>query len=136
MKLNQLIDKLHAGDYVKMKGQTNQLDKLYPKYDAFVSASFSEGFGLTYIESLNAGLPVVTYKARFGAMELIKDNVNGFLQDFKRDDTQYNVNQMVTGLKRLKAADYQKLCGQTFSSVAAFQDHRIAGEWRKMLDEL
>lgn len=136
MKLNQLIDKLHAGDYVKMKGQTNQLDKLYPKYDAFVSASFSEGFGLTYIEALNAGLPVVTYKARFGAMELIKDNVNGFLQDFKRDDTQYNVDQMVTGLKRLKAADYQKLCGQTFSSVAAFQNHRIAGEWRKMLDEL
>ena len=69
-------------------------------------------------------------------MELIKDNVNGFLQDFKRDDTQYSVDQMVTGLKRLKVADYQKLCGQTFSSVADFQDHRIAGEWRKMLDEL
>lgn len=136
MKLNNLIQELHAGDYVHMKGQTNQLDKIYPTYDAFVSASFSEGFGLTYIEALNAGLPVVTYNARFGALELIKDNVNGFLQSFKRNDTQYNVDQMVEGLKRLKAADYQKLCQQTISSVAEFQDKRIAEEWRKMLDEL
>lgn len=135
-KLKKLIEELHADGYVVLKGQSNQLDKIYPEYDAFVSASFSEGFGLTYIEALNAGLPVVTYKARFGALELIEDNVNGFLQDFKRDDTQFNVDQMVTGLKRLKSADYQKLSAQTFSSVAEFQDHRIADEWRKMLNEL
>ena len=135
-KLQKLIDDAKAGDYITLKGHTQHADQIYPQYDAFVSASFSEGFGLTYIEALNAALPVVTFKARFGALELIHDEQNGFLQNFERDNEEFNVDQLVNGLYRLKGSDYQTLRQQVVSSVDQFRDQVIADKWRELLDEL
>lgn len=136
-KLDQIIREANAQDYITLKGLTNHPEQEYPKYDAFVSASYSEGFGLTYIEALNAALPVVTFNARFGAQELIRDGENGFVQLFKRDDEDYNVDQIVAGIKKMLAvADYSKLQQQVVASVAQFRDQVIADQWRNMLDEL
>lgn len=135
-KLEKTIKELHAGSYVTLKGLSNELDKVYPQYDAFISASYSEGFGLTYIEALNAALPIVTFKARFGAMELVEDSVNGFLQDFKRDDEDYNVLQLAEGINRLRKANYAKLRKNTQITVKDYRDQVIANEWRDMIDGL
>lgn len=135
-KIKKAIEETEAGNYVTMKGVSNDLADVYPQYDAFISASFSEGFGLTYIEALNAGLPVITFNARFGAVELIKDGQNGFLQEFKREDFAFDVDQLVTGIERFMKADYTKLQANTQSSVTDYQDHVIAGKWRKMINEL
>ncbi|GAB2021987.1 accessory Sec system glycosyltransferase GtfA [Pseudolactococcus yaeyamensis] len=135
-KLREKITELEAGDYIQLKGHSNNLEAVYKTYDVFVSASYSEGFGLTYIEALNAGLPIVTFKARFGAMELVKDGVNGYIKDFVRDDEKFNTVQLVSGMLQLLESDYPKLKAATIASVEQFQDHIIAEKWRKMLDEL
>jgi accessory Sec system glycosylation protein GtfA len=135
-KLKDLIRDLHAEDSVHLMGMSDHLVDIYPQYDAFISASFSEGFGLTYIEALNAALPIVTYKARFGAVELVHDGDNGFLADFKRDDDDYSVAQLVAGIKRLLAADYKALHTNTIASVAEYADHVTAEKWRALIDEL
>ena len=135
-KLRELIDKLGAAEYIHLKGHSNKLDEVYKEYDAFISASYSEGFGLTYIEALDAGLPIVTFKARFGALELIKDSKNGFLKDFSRDDENFNVTELLDGIHQLLKSNYPKLKESTFASVAQFQDDIIANKWRIMLDEL
>ncbi|KRM87288.1 glycosyltransferase [Lacticaseibacillus thailandensis] len=135
-KLKQTIQDVHAEKYVQLQGLSNDLEHVYPQYDAFISASFSEGFGLTYIEALNAALPVVTFKARFGAMELVKDGNNGFLQEFKRDDDDFNVAQLVKGLERLMQADYGRLVKNTQASVKQFQDHVIANKWKELIHGL
>ncbi|SUP52712.1 Probable poly(glycerol-phosphate) alpha-glucosyltransferase [Weissella viridescens] len=119
-----------------MKGLSNDLVNIYPKYDAFISTSFSEGFGLTYIEALNAALPVVTFDARFGAQELVQDGVNGFLMPFKRDDEAYDVDQIELGLEKLLDADYATLKQNTQKSVEPFQDHVTAAKWKELIDEL
>lgn len=136
-KLVKIIQEAKAQEYINLKGLTNHPDQEYPKYDAFVSASYSEGFGLTYIEALNAALPVVTFNARFGAQELIHDGENGFVQPFKRDDEDYNVDQLVAGIKKLLAVkDYGQLQRQVVESVSEFRDQVIANKWRDMLNEL
>jgi accessory Sec system glycosylation protein GtfA len=135
-KIEKTIKEVKAEDYITLKGLSNELDKVYPQYDAFISASFSEGFGLTYIEALNAGLPVVTFKARFGAEELVHDGENGFLQPFKRDDDEYSANQLAIGLRKLFKANYGKLVKRTQQSVTEFQDHVIAGKWKELIDAL
>lgn len=135
-KILKAIDETDAKDYVSLKGLSDDLADVYPNYDAFISASFSEGFGLTYIEALNAGLPIITFKARFGAIELVQDGENGFLQPFKRDDDDYNVNQLVEGIKRLISSDYAQLQANTQTSVKSFQNHVIAGKWRNLIDGL
>lgn len=135
-KLQELITKLEASDYIHLKGHSNKLEEVYIDYDAFISASYSEGFGLTYIEALDAGLPIVTFKARFGALELVSDGKNGFLKDFSREDENFNVTELVAGLRQIIESDYPKLKAQTLASVEQFQDHVIAEKWRKMLHEL
>ncbi|RXT20494.1 glycosyl transferase [Lacticaseibacillus chiayiensis] len=136
VKIKKAIEQENAQDYVVLKGLSDDLADVYPQYDVFISASFSEGFGLTYIEALNAGLPIVTFKARFGALELVKDGQNGFLQDFKREDDEFDVEQLMRGIERLMKSDYAQLQKNTQISVASFQDHVIAGKWRKLIDAL
>lgn len=135
-ELEKSIKELHAEDYVTLAGQSDALAQEYPKFDAFISASFSEGFGLTYIEALNAALPVISFNARFGALELIEDGVNGFLQPFKRDDPHYDIDQLAAGIQRLLAADYPQLRQNTQRSVTNYRDHVIAQKWRNLINEL
>ncbi len=135
-KIEETIKEVHGEDYIVMKGLSNDLVHIYPKYDAFISTSWSEGFGLTYIEALNAALPVVTFDTRFGAQELVQDGVNGFLQGLKRDDVDYDVDQIELGLERLLDADYAKLKQGTQKSVEPFQDHVTAAKWKELINEL
>lgn len=135
--LQKIIEDEKARDYIKLKGLTDNSENIYPKYDVFISASFSEGFGLTYIEALNAALPVVTFKARFGALELIRNNINGFLQDYKRGDDNFNKKQLVEGLLKLQdKSTYERIRSNTVDSVKSFQDHVIAKKWRDLINEL
>ncbi|PWF99707.1 glycosyltransferase [Levilactobacillus bambusae] len=134
-KLTQTIKDLDAEDYIHLMGHTNHPNEIYPQYDAFISASFSEGFGLTYIEALNADLPVITFDARFGALELIHEDENGVLVDFKRDDQDYDVAELAKGI--IKAHDnYTELQKHTRQSTANYQDHVIADKWEALINGL
>ncbi|PWF99919.1 glycosyltransferase [Levilactobacillus bambusae] len=136
-KLNDLIQREDAREYIELKGLTKQPEAEYPHYDAFISASYSEGFGLTYIEAMSAALPVITFNARFGAIELVHDGVNGFLRPFKRDDEAFNVEQLTLGIEQLVAVqDYPALQRQVVESVTDYQDHVIAEKWRRLIHEL
>ncbi|MBO0452058.1 glycosyltransferase [Candidatus Enterococcus murrayae] len=135
-KLRKLIEELDAETYITLKGHSNQIDQVYPQYDAFISGSYSEGFGLTYIEALDAGLPIVTFKARFGALELIKNGINGFLKDFSRTDEEYSKQQLVEGIVQLLESDQQKIIAQTRYSVKEYQDSMIANKWKELVNGL
>lgn len=50
----------------------------YACADIFVSASDTETFGLTFVEAMHMGLPLIGAR-KFGAKELINDNKNGIL---------------------------------------------------------
>ena len=135
-KLKAVIKELNAEEYIQLKGHSHAINEVYPDYDAFISGSFSEGFGLTYIEALNAGLPIVTFKARFGAMELIKEGVNGYLKDFSRTDEAYTIQQLTDGIRQLTTSDLNQLKANTRKSVRMFQDAIIAEKWSELIDAL
>lgn len=101
-----------------------------------MSTSFSEEFGLTYIEALNAQLPILSYNARFGALELVHDGENGFLAPFKRDDEEYSVNQLALAGEKMLAADYSTLVNNTRISVADFKDSVLVKKWEAIINEL
>lgn len=134
--LKTLIKELNAESYVKLKGHSHNINDVYLEYDAFISGSYSEGFGLTYIEALNAGLPIVTFKARFGAIELVRNGINGYLQDYSRTDDEYSVSQLKQGIEELMNSDFSEMVANTRSSVEEFQDSVISNRWRKLIDEL
>ncbi|MDT2524397.1 MULTISPECIES: glycosyltransferase [Enterococcus] len=135
-KLREVIKELKAETFVKLKGHSNQISQVYPNYDAFISGSYSEGFGLTYIEALDAGLPIVTFKARFGALELVKDGVNGYLKDFSRTDEEYSREQLKEGILQLLKANHQEIVNNTRISVRDYQDSIIANQWKELINGL
>lgn len=76
--LERLIAELGIGESVAMPGWTDDIPGLLSSLTLFVSAARSEPFGLSIVEAMAAGLPVVA-AASEGALEIIEDGVNGKL---------------------------------------------------------
>ena len=76
--LEQLIDELDLNKRVRLIGWVEDVAKLLPTFDLFVSPSRSEPFGLSIVEAMAAGVPVVATTSE-GAQEIIDDNQTGRL---------------------------------------------------------
>ena len=78
-KLEKLVDELEVSDRVIFAGMADPKDvaDYYKCGDIFVSASSSETQGLTYIEALASGLPVICKKDKC-LDGIIDDVMNGF----------------------------------------------------------
>src|SRR5712671_1963007 len=74
----KLIDELNLNQQVRLLGWVEDVAKLLPTLDLFVSPSRSEPFGLAIVEAMAAGVPVVSTMSE-GAREVIDDNQTGRL---------------------------------------------------------
>ena len=77
-KLRSLIDELGAADYIHLKGHAN-LEKIYKNYEVYLSASTSEGFGLTLMEAIGSGLPIIGFDVPYGNQTFVTEGENGYL---------------------------------------------------------
>lgn len=77
--LTQLVDSLHLNDRVSFHGlqPRQEIQKVFQCCDVFVLASHSETFGLSYVEAMLAGLPVIA--TRCGGPEDFVNETNGIL---------------------------------------------------------
>lgn len=78
LKLKKLIKQFHCSKYVHMCGQ-QKLDEVYINYEAYLSGSTSEGFGLTLMEAIGSGLPIIGFDVRYGNQNFIDDGKNGYI---------------------------------------------------------
>lgn len=65
-------------DRIVFTGYRNDPERLYRMFDVYVLPSTREGFGVTLIEAMATGVPVVACRVR-GPREIIDDGVNGIL---------------------------------------------------------
>lgn len=78
--LNDLIDSLQLKDKIKLLGHIDNLEKVYDNFDIYIQPSFSEGFGLTVVEAMGAGLPVIVTPV--GSLpEIVSDNETGIIAE-------------------------------------------------------
>ena len=81
---DQLLAVLHetqAQDYVRLMGH-QELDGVLGSYGLYASASTSEGFGLSLLEAMAEGLPIVGFDVDYGNREMVDSGVNGCLVPF------------------------------------------------------
>jgi len=77
-KLNQFKNELGLNDNVKFLGYTKDIRAVFNVSDLYLSTSTTEGFSLTIVEAMAAGVPVVSTKSG-GPEEFIENGRNGLL---------------------------------------------------------
>ena len=76
--LESLINELNLTESVAMPGWQDDIRSALSSLTLFVSAARAEPFGLSIVEAMAAGLPIVA-AASEGALEIIEDGVSGKL---------------------------------------------------------
>jgi glycosyltransferase involved in cell wall biosynthesis len=76
--LESQIESLNLGSKVKLHGNVLKVESILWKAHLYVHSSFSESFGLTMIEAMAAGLPVVCLDAK-GNRDIVEEGRNGFM---------------------------------------------------------
>ncbi|KOG68329.1 hypothetical protein ADK38_41145, partial [Streptomyces varsoviensis] len=78
-RLALLIAGLGLGGHVELMGPHAPIEAEFAKASIAVSASEAESFGVTLIEAMRCGLPVVSTDCPLGPAEIIRDGVDGLL---------------------------------------------------------
>ncbi|MFF1832911.1 glycosyltransferase [Streptomyces sp. NPDC058231] len=78
-KLRKLIDDLGANERVLLMGHTQHLREELAKAALHTSTSTDETFGLTIVEAMTCGVPVLSTAGPHGPSEIISDGVDGAL---------------------------------------------------------
>jgi L-malate glycosyltransferase len=76
--LEKLIAELGVNDQIKLPGWIEDIPELLATFDLFVSPARAEPFGLSIVEAMAAGVPVIA-TASEGAREIIQDRETGRL---------------------------------------------------------
>ena len=74
-----MIREKRLEDVVFLKGETNSVYNVLTDASIYVCTSSTESFGLTLVEAMEAGLPVVSFDCPNGPKNIINDGVDGFL---------------------------------------------------------
>lgn len=81
---NSLINKvktLNLEDKIIFKGYQTNLLSFYKQADFYINSSFNEALGISIIEAMSVGLPILGSKVG-GVPEVVTDGYNGYLVDF------------------------------------------------------
>ncbi|HHU6751652.1 TPA: accessory Sec system glycosyltransferase GtfA [Staphylococcus pseudintermedius] len=95
------IAKSEAQSYIKLLGH-QKLDDIYAKYSLFVTASTSEGFGLTLMEAVGSGLGMIGFDVNYGNPTFIQHGENGYILSISDKE-----EKSVTWIERLAQAMIQ-----------------------------
>ncbi|MCX7564725.1 glycosyltransferase [Sulfitobacter sp. F26169L] len=78
-QLEVQIEQLGCGDRVKLAGYSTEPLRIFRNAIASVYPTTTEGFGLSILEALSNGCPVISYDVNYGPREMIVSGKNGEL---------------------------------------------------------
>lgn len=132
-RLENLAKDLGMADKTVFAGAKpwDEIGKYYQAGDVFVNTSRSEAQGLTYIEAMAAGLPVVARADR--CLEgILQDGVNGYTFEDKAGLVSALDKILPNDLERERLSRGAMGTAERFSA-AGYAD-RVADEYRRLLD--
>ncbi|ARP70281.1 glycosyltransferase family 4 protein [Streptomyces pluripotens] len=78
-RLQRLIDERGLGDQARLMGVVSPIETEFAKASLVASASDAESFGMTLVEAMRCGAPVVATDCPLGPAEIVQDGVDGRL---------------------------------------------------------
>lgn len=133
-KLRKQIEQADAGAYIRLMGH-HDLTEVYQEYEAYISASTSEGFGLTLLEAVGAGLPMIGFDVRYGNQTFIEDEKNGYLIPVRdRMEERERIEALSDRLFRLfTEADWDAFSRRSYELAEQYLTAKVEEKWKKIL---
>ena len=126
-RLQELIQKLGCGGYVQLRG-FQKLDEVYQEYEAYVSASYVETLGVTLLEAVGSGLPIVSYDMRYGAQMFVDEGENGYRVLWE------DVEALAEAIVRLfTEADLQAFRKHSYEKARGYLEKEVEKKWQNLL---
>ena len=134
--LEDLIQTHEAQSYIKLKGHVH-LDDVYPKYEAFLSGSTSEGFGLTLMEAIGSGLGMIGLNVEYGNPTFIVHMKNGVLMDYAgdKDDTNSVVEKLSQAIVTIFTSNMEYE-SNSYAIAQSFLTEEIEKKWQQLIKEV
>ncbi|MBC3990820.1 glycosyltransferase family 4 protein [Streptomyces sp. AC563] len=131
-KLRALIDRLGLYNHVFLMGPANPLDPEWAKGSIAAVTSSLESFGMTIVEAMRCGLPVVSTDCPHGPGEIIDNGVDGRLVPVG------DVNAIAGALLDLINNDElrQRMGGAALANSARFDPSQVAGRYEALFSDL
>lgn len=130
--LKKLIEKKKLLDRIQLNEGTSNIENVYLSASIYVSAARWEGFGLTIIEAMEYGIPVIAFK-NSGPEEIISsDGENGILVE------KNNVFELAKQIKEL-IIEREKMERISHNGIIRAKDYNrenIALIWNELLKSL
>lgn len=131
-KLRALIDRLGLYNHIYLMGPANPLDPEWAKGSIAAVTSSMESFGMTIVEAMRCGLPVVSTDCPHGPAEIIDNGVDGRLVPTG------DVDSIAAALLGLINDDElrQRMGRAALEGSARFDPSRVAGRYESLFTDL
>ena len=134
--LKNLIQELGAQNYIHLRGHAN-LEQIYPHYQAYLTTSQWETFGLTLMEATGAGLALLGFDARYGNPTFIKDGKNGFLVDYSEKIPEADlVKELANRLVELFQGNVTPFHQASYELASCYLTSKVQEVWKRALKDM
>ena len=133
-KLKDLIKKFSLQDSVRLMGQYD-LTEVYKDYEVYLSGSTSEGFGLTLMEAMGSGVPIIGFDVRYGNQTFIEDGRTGYLIPVHDEmDKAERVKELSDRIVRIfTEADLESMHEYSYEMGAKYLTKEVEKKWTELL---
>lgn len=130
-KYKRLVKRLKLEDHVFIKGFTNDIEGTYRKAVFSLITSKSEAFGMSIIESMSVGTPVICYACKYGPTDMITHGKNGLLVE--PGDVKGLADAMIELF--LNKEKRRSLSHEAMKITESFGEEKLAGKWNAIFEE-
>ncbi|HEM3612751.1 TPA: accessory Sec system glycosyltransferase GtfA [Streptococcus suis] len=136
-KLRTIISQENASEYIRLRGHKD-LSLIYKDYQVYLTASKSEGFGLTLLEATASGLPIIGFDVPYGNINFVQEGKNGYLIQVddlmsETDIIQAIADRIIRLFKNSHLFDFYEY---SYHIAAEYDDEHIKLKWQTLLKEM
>lgn len=131
-ELLALINSLQLENYVTIKPPTKDIYSVYESASVYITTSKYEGFGMTILEAMAHGLPIIGFDSVGGVKILVADESNGFvIKDRNIDLLASQFLQLIVNKNLMN-----KFGKQSISMANEYSIKNIMMKWHELYSKL